>query len=184
MLSPVGEWNTIHAAPLVWTTTRPLTTYYNFSEFVSGVSLLYNDPDGLLPDVQVYYQPGDEFLRAPRSVKPSRYQNVSGINVTFTDDLQKRLGLSVQRADNINYDEHQVLAGLDGRFRLGSFSFESQMTYTWITKQSTAFHHHQNEWGGYVQTIYAINDEWSLVSRGEIFQSRFRKKPATICCLA
>ena len=25
MLTPIGEWNLVHAAPLVWTTTRPLT---------------------------------------------------------------------------------------------------------------------------------------------------------------
>jgi hypothetical protein len=176
MLSPVGEWNTIHAAPLVWTTIRPLTTHYNFSEFVSGVSFLYNDPDGQLPDVQLYYQPSDEFFREPHGVKPFRYQDVGGINIAFTSDLQKRLGFSVQHAENTDYGEHQVLAGLDGRFSLGALRLESELTYTWITRQNTSPHSHQNEWGGYVQAIYALNDEWSLVSRGEIFQSRYQKK--------
>lgn len=175
MLSPVGEWNTIHAAPLVWTTIRPLTTYYNFSEFASGISLLYNDPEGLLPDVQVYYQPSDEFFREPRGVKAFRYQNVAGINVAFTGDLQKRFGLSVQHAENIDYGEHQVLAGIDGRFNLGPLRLESEMTYTWITRQDITPHRHQNEWGGYVQAIYAVDDQWSLVSRGEIFQSRHQE---------
>jgi len=45
MLSPVGEWNEIHAAPLVLTTVRPAVTYQNFSEYLTGGSLLYSDPD-------------------------------------------------------------------------------------------------------------------------------------------
>lgn len=176
MLSPVGEWNTIHAAPLVWTTIRPLTTYYNFSEFASGVSMLYSDAEGLLPDVQVYYQPSGEFFPKPRSIRPVRYHQVGGINVAFTSDLQKRLGFSMQHAENSDSGDHQILAGIDGRFSVGAFSLESQVTHTWIIKQGTAFHNHQDEWGAYVQTIYALNDQWSLVSRGEIFQSRYQKK--------
>lgn len=176
MLAPVGEWNTIHAAPLVWTTIRPLTTYYNFSEFASGVSMLYSDADGLLPDVQVYYQPSDEFFRKPRSVHPFRYQQVSGINVAFTSDLQKRLGFSMQHAENSDTDDHQVLAGIDGRFTIDAFSLESQITHTWIIKEGTTPLARQNEWGVYVQGIYALNDQWSVVSRGEVFQSRYQKK--------
>ena len=33
MLSPVGDWNLIHAAPLVPTIVRPLTTFHGFSEY-------------------------------------------------------------------------------------------------------------------------------------------------------
>lgn len=176
MLSPVGEWNTIHAAPLVWTTIRPLTTYYNFSEFASGVSMLYSDLDGQLPDVQIYYQPSDEFFREPRSVKSFRYQQVEGINVAFTSDLQKRLGFSIQHAENSDSGDHQILASIDGRFTIDAFSLESQVTHTWITQQGTAIHNHKDEWGAYLQTIYAINEQWSLVSRGELFQSRYQNK--------
>lgn len=176
MLAPVGEWNTIHAAPLVWTTIRPLTTYYNFSEFASGVSLLYNDTEGLLPDVQIYYQPSDELFREPRSVKHFRYQQVSGLNVAFTSDLQKRLGFSMQRAENSDSRDHLILASIDGRFTVGDFSLESQVTHTWITHQGLAFHNHKDEWGAYVQSIYAVNEQWSLVTRGEIFQSRYQAK--------
>jgi hypothetical protein len=176
MLSPVGEWNTIHAAPLVWTTIRPLTTYYNFSEFVSGVSLIYNDSEGVFPDVQVYYQPADEFFREPRSVKPFRYQDVGGINIAFTNDLQKRLGFSVQHAENINYGEHQVLLGLDGRYSFGPLRLETEMTYTWITQKNNFHPSQKNEWGAYLQGIYSITDEWHLIARGEMFQSRYQSK--------
>lgn len=38
-LTPVGRWNTIHAAPLVWTTSRPLSTERPFDPNVTGVML-------------------------------------------------------------------------------------------------------------------------------------------------
>jgi hypothetical protein len=36
-LTPVGRWNPIHAAPLVWTTSRPITTQLPFDPNVTGV---------------------------------------------------------------------------------------------------------------------------------------------------
>ena len=38
-LTPVGRWNVIHAAPLVWTTSRPLVTERPFDPNVTGVML-------------------------------------------------------------------------------------------------------------------------------------------------
>jgi hypothetical protein len=36
-LTPVGQWNEIHADPLTWTAERPLTTYYPFSKSTTGI---------------------------------------------------------------------------------------------------------------------------------------------------
>jgi hypothetical protein len=36
-LTPVGQWNEIHAAPLTWTAHRPLTTYRPFAKSLTGV---------------------------------------------------------------------------------------------------------------------------------------------------
>ena len=35
-LTPIGRWNLIHAAPLVWTTSRPLVTFQSFSQNTTG----------------------------------------------------------------------------------------------------------------------------------------------------
>jgi hypothetical protein len=51
MLSPVGEWNEIHAAPLVLSAVRPAVTYRNFSDYTTGISLRYSDPYWYLPDI-------------------------------------------------------------------------------------------------------------------------------------
>ncbi|MGR8934619.1 MAG: hypothetical protein ACU837_09560 [Gammaproteobacteria bacterium] len=175
MLSPVGEWNLIHAAPLVWTTTRPLTTYYNFSEFASGVALLYTDPDGVLPDLQVYYQPADEFLREPSAIKPVHYKQSGGFSLAFNGDLQKRASLFSQYAERGDNGEAQWLIGADGGIAFGALSLETQWTNTWIVRR-TASHPSYHEWGGYVQGVYGMTEHWSLVARGELFQSRDRQQ--------
>ena len=38
-LTPVGQWNEIHAAPLTWTAVRPLTTYRAFAKSTTGAML-------------------------------------------------------------------------------------------------------------------------------------------------
>ena len=38
-LTPVGQWNEIHAAPLTWTPTRPLTSYRAFAKSTTGAML-------------------------------------------------------------------------------------------------------------------------------------------------
>lgn len=182
MLSPVGEWNQIHAAPLVWTVNRPLTTHQNFSEFSSGVAVLYNDPEGRLPEVQAYFQPVDDFIREPRNVKPIQYRGVGGFNVAFTSDLHKRLGFSMQRAENSDTGEKQWLIGMDGRISFSALTLETQWTRTWVSRPDDASpwlakpsqqHPLRNEWGGYVQAIYGLDEHWNLVARGETFQSRY-----------
>ncbi len=60
MLTPIGIWNRVHAAPLVWTTSRPLATEAFFDTGVTGAQLdasarwrdldfvatLFGQPDG------------------------------------------------------------------------------------------------------------------------------------------
>ena len=91
MLSPVGDWNSIHAGPLVWTTTRPLTTYRNYPEFVSGVSAiaegLWNSP----LRVEAYWQPGGDIDGPNPARVPYLFHNIVGLHVEcdLTDFLHQ-----------------------------------------------------------------------------------------------
>jgi len=38
-LTPIGQWNEIHAEPLTWTAVRPLTTYRSFAKYSTGAAL-------------------------------------------------------------------------------------------------------------------------------------------------
>ena len=43
-LTPAGRWNLLHAAPLVWTTTRPLVTSRLFPASTNGLMLYGSVP--------------------------------------------------------------------------------------------------------------------------------------------
>ena len=45
-LTPVGQWNEIHADPLTWTSLRPLTTYRAFAKSVTGLMAAGERPLG------------------------------------------------------------------------------------------------------------------------------------------
>ena len=38
-LTPIGQWNEIHAEPLTWTAVRPLATYRSFAKYSTGALL-------------------------------------------------------------------------------------------------------------------------------------------------
>ena len=68
-LTPVGRWNVIHAQPLVWTTSRPLTTLLPFDAHTTGAMLF----GSLLPDdTGVTYSVYGQFVNSlDRSGRPA-----------------------------------------------------------------------------------------------------------------
>jgi hypothetical protein len=171
MLSPFGEWNLVHAAPLVWTTTRPLTTYHGFSEYTSGASLLYNDSNSRLPDIQVYVQPGGEFRPRPQDIIVREYERVTGLHLNWPSGLNDKLGLSVQRAQIKNTGEQQTLIGFNFNKEFGPLEFETEAHDTHISG-ANALRLRDNELGAYLQGAYALNESWHWVGRYEYFASR------------
>ena len=175
MLTPVGEWNLIHAAPLVATTIRPLTTYLNFSEFTSGGSLNYvAEHNSLLPSAILYYQPSEELLPKTLASSPYRYKNVSGLQLVYARDLDWRVGFSMQHSEVINRHERQTLFSWDGRYDFDVFSLEMQTSYNRIVG-NPKIRQRNDEWGGYLQLTVPVIDDWSLIGRGETFTARGAK---------
>ena len=171
MLSPVGEWNLIHAAPLVWTTTRPMTTYRGFSEFTSGASLIYADARGVLPDVQAYVQPTSEIRPRPDDMVVRRYEHVAGFHLNWPSGLNDKLGLSLQHARVKNTGEQQTLTGFNFSKEFGQLAFEMEAFHAHISGTNVA-RLRDNEWGSYLQGAYALNEHWNLIGRYEYFADR------------
>ena len=130
MLTPVGEWNGIHAAPLVATTTRPMTTRRSFPEYTSGLALNYTPANGALPEIQAYWQPGREWAPRPRTLATRDYRNIAGLYLNWSGALTDKVGLSLQHADVANANESQALLGLNARKTIGPFQLESEATIT------------------------------------------------------
>lgn len=171
MLTPIGEWNTIHAAPLVWTTGRPMTTYRSFNEYTAGLSLNYAPQDGKLPEMQFYWQPGGDLVAKPRSLTVRKYTGVTGIHINWPSGLNDKIGLSLQHGDVNGTDEAQTLLGFNAKKTLGKFQLETEATTTHLTGSNPA-RVRSNEWGAYVLGAYALTNKLSLMARYEYFEDR------------
>lgn len=176
MVAPVGEWNQIHAAPLVLTTDRPAVTYRNFSEYLTGISVLYSDPDGSSPNFQIYWQPSREFAQRPNNITFDQYKMLEGAHVSFPISLLDRIGFSLQ----LSKDTHgvkQSLYGLDFHHTIGKLTFEGEWTFSDLSGSATG-RVRNSEWGGYLAASYALNNTWSLYSWYEGFASRISSSTA------
>lgn len=168
MLTPVGEWNNIHAAPLVATTTRPLTTKRAFPEYASGLALQYAGSEDGWPEAQLYWQPAGE-LRPRRSERS--FHEVAGLHLTWASGLTDKLGLSLQRARVRGSDDVQLLAGLNARRTYGRMQLETEAVYLHIQGTNPA-RLHARERGAYVLASYALDERWSVLARYERYDDR------------
>ncbi|MHB1619560.1 MAG: HD-GYP domain-containing protein [Sulfuricella sp.] len=171
MLAPVGEWNLIHAAPLMWTVTRPLSTYYSFPVFVSGASLDFHRASDANWGAQIYLQPGSTALAAGDELELRQYANVGGLDVRYTGDVLNRFGVSLQTANVRGSGGNQTLGSLYGGFGTGSVMWDFQADITDI-RGGTVVRAHDREGGGFLQAVYPLTSRWFIVGQGELFQAR------------
>lgn len=176
MLAPVGEWNEIHAAPLVLTTVRPAVTHRNFSEYVTGVAMQYTDPDARLPDVQVYWQPAGELSERPSDLTTHEYETVEGLHVGFPTGLLDKIGFSFQQTrDDAGAD--QSLFGLDFHYTSGRLTLQGEGTFSAINNPPSV-NDRDTEWGSYVAASYSLTETWSVHAWYEGFEDRTAPGPA------
>ncbi|RMF13569.1 MAG: hypothetical protein D6757_07825 [Alphaproteobacteria bacterium] len=170
-LTPIGEWNAIHAGPLVETTSRPLTSFRGFSEFYSGVALLYQAPAERLPDLTFYWQPGGELDSNPEAVPGRLFHDISGVNLSWRWGLENTIGFSVQRARITRTRETQLLVGANLHLIRGPFEIMSEFVRLRL-HHPRPIHLRRHETGLYVQGEWHVNDAWSLIGRYEFYQDR------------
>lgn len=168
ILSPVGDWNLVHAAPLVPTVTRPLTTYRGFSEYANGLSWLHDTYRDGSPEWQLYWQPGKEWLRRPDNIAPRHYRDVVGAHVGWQLGLVDMVGLSYQSGTLTNTGEKYALVGVNGRRTFGPLMLESEaVTSHWSGSAARA---HDTEWGLYALADYTVTPRWHGIVEWEHYQ--------------
>ena len=99
-LTPAGRWNLLHAAPLVWTATRPLATSYLFPTAVNGLMLHGSVPYETKNQNQaIEYSFFVEGLKDQvRDNDEIIYKNVAGAHLTLTNQLNLGLNLGLSLA--------------------------------------------------------------------------------------
>ena len=176
MLSPVGNWNLIHAAPLVPTITRPLTTFLGYNAYISGISWLHeNVLDGGL-SWQLYWQPDRELGERPNSISSRHYNNTSGAHVNWSPNLSDMIGASFQQGQLIETGESYSVYGANLRNSFEQLTLESEATTsTWSGNVPRA---HDNETGVYALADYAFTPIWHGLMEWERFQNHLVAQPS------
>ncbi|MEI8207906.1 MAG: hypothetical protein WCG16_01790 [Methylococcales bacterium] len=185
-LTPIGEWNLIHAAPLVWTTSRPVVTENLFSPHASGLML-----HGSVPVVsrQLEYS---VFADLTESIDPYRssnpFQNALGAHLRyfFSDTLQ--IGASVADYTLSDLQSAQIgssfthialsnlqssryyLVGLNLAWSYKKFELSSEFVYRTSDHAAIA-----STLQGFVQGVVPISQRWFMVGRYEYFEQQLNK---------
>ena len=89
-LTPVGRWNMIHADPLVWTVSRPLTATAAFSRHAVG-AMVYGSVPAAGRDLDYWV-----FVDDTQGLDPLRSEetafDIAGSSVTLTNDFNRAMG--------------------------------------------------------------------------------------------
>jgi hypothetical protein len=174
-LAPINHWNIVHAAPLVWTTTRPVTSSYSRANYVTGVNFRH-DFDALVGHaLEVYWQPAAEFNPKPLTEHERHYQTVAGARWIAHEDLDYYLGVSFQHADVDKRNETRNSISVDANWQHKWFELESELLFTHVDTDQLHFRNH--DWGGYLQMAVPLVDHFNLIARYEHFEFANKQAP-------
>ena len=187
-LTPVGRWNLIHAAPLVWTPDRPLTTAAGFARHATGL-MLYGDMDlgsdsldySLFADDSEYLDPTQEkelaFEDDRTGLSPHNAFEwaVGGRLVYHFADDAAQIGVSYLRSRMEDLEDETELFGADlfWAIRRMEFSFEG------IYRNSLG-QDEPDEYGGFVQAVLPVTEHLYLIGRHESYRAAFQQDTAEI----
>jgi hypothetical protein len=161
-LTPVGIWNTIHAAPLVWTTSRPLVTEeFIFSPHATGLMLngnfVLNDQN---LELSVYI---DDTSDLDPHKKNTTFKNALGVRINYEIVNHLNLGFSYLAFKNqAKFNSSRShLFGFDLLWKKKNFEIQSEFIYRIAGKRQ------DNETGLYIQGVVPLGHHFSAVGRYE-----------------
>jgi hypothetical protein len=161
-LTPAGNWNLLHAAPLVWTSTRPLVTSRLFPSSTNGLMLYGSVP---MQNSAFEYTFFAETLKDQvHDDDEIRFRDVGGARFTFNN--QMNLGLTLLTLREIDpHSPSYRLVGLDFLHKFNDLELSGEAYYRFTDSG-------QNGGGGaYLQSAYLLGNKWYALTRLETFQS-------------
>jgi len=161
-LTPVGRWNVIHAAPLVWTASRPLVTEEQlFPSRASGMMLTktleINEQD---LDISVYFDDSADLDPLREEID---FDNAFGGRLNYTVFEQFQIGASYLNFKN-KASVHQTrnqLFGLDLLLKKNGYELQSELIYR------NADDFQGDEKGFYIQGVAPLGHRLFAVARYE-----------------
>jgi hypothetical protein len=162
-LTPVGRWNVIHAQPLVWTTSRPLTTMLPFDAHTTGAMLF----GSLLPDdTGVTYSVYGQFVNSldPQADQPYTADRSAGLRLACSPLDEWSVGASYLASHTQGDWDH--LLGVDTLWRRGALELMGEG----VVEDGAG--HLGWQWGFYLQPVLRVLPRTYLVGRYEHFDQR------------
>jgi hypothetical protein len=184
-LTPVGRWNQIHADPLVWTVSRPLTTSAAFARNASGAQLYGSWPlERSTIDYQVFIDDtaqldpseGHEKTYMDLSVlpnPPSAFKRGAGARLryrTFDDAFQT--GISVAHYQLKDLPGFKDMIGADLFYLRDEIEYSGEIIYRKDDSQAA-----QNEWGGFVQVVVPLANNFYGIAMQEHYKAARFNEP-------
>jgi len=173
ILTPLGDWNLVHAAPLIPVITRPYTTARGFDAYMSGVTWLHDAGDGVTSDFQLYWQPDNEWFKRPASQTRRNFHNVVGGHINVPFGLIDKIGASIQHGKLIETGEMFTLYGFNANKSFGKLRLESEAIlshFSGVVLPGATPRVHDSESGIFALADYAISSQWHGILEGEYYQ--------------
>ena len=192
-LTPIGEWNLIHADPLVWTTSRPLSTSAAFSRSANG-AMLYGTHTVAHNDLDYTLYVDDTQALGVVNDADNAYSTYAAVGVpdTLTNTFERAAGGQLHyhlREDLIigtslvTYELKDPrakyrLAGLDFDWQAAGFELSGESVYRSAGRlritsepQTSSESRISSEYGGYLQVVVPLADQVFFVGRYEHYRS-------------
>jgi len=178
-LTPVGRWNMVHADPLVWTVSRPLTTTAAFARHATG-AMMYGSVPAVGHDLDYWVFADDTAQLDPLQRKEAAF-DTPGSTLTMTNNFNRAVGgrllyhfmrdrLSVG-ASYLHFEmkhprQDKNLFGLDFYWKARYLELSGEAVYRAIKGSSES-----DERGGFIQAVVPIPHHLYLVGRHERYRA-------------
>jgi hypothetical protein len=162
-LTPIGRWNLIHAAPLEWTTSRPLITEHSFPTNATGAMIYGTVPLlGRDIDYSLYTALGEDWRPDP---KLDPFEGAFGLHVTLPLSDASEFGVSLANFEQKgSVGERKNLLGLDYLWTRNRYEISSELVYRFSDEGSR-----HDERGLFIQGVMPLSERWYGIGRYELY---------------
>lgn len=162
-LTPIGRWNVIHAAPLVWTTSRPLVTERLFPTNATGAMAYGTLPAlGTTLDYSLYTAIGEDWRPDP---KLDPFEEAYGMHLSLPLSGLGELGMSYANFEQKSaVGERKNLVGLDYFWTRDRYEISFEGAWRFSDEGSRS-----DEKGLYLQGVVPLSGRWYAIARYEFY---------------